>query len=102
ILRISSLSIFLLCLSKLIVGVEGKSTQKIMIFTGLASIVFSLCYTIPDLILYIIGFINKTSYIKHYEYNNIYNSAPFDFIISIFVLVFLIQYFISRKEKMES
>ncbi len=101
ILRITSLSIFLLCLGKLIARVEGKLTQKIMVFTGFISILLSLCNIIPDLIIYIISFINKTSYIKQYENNNIADSAPFDFIVSIFALIFLIQYFMSRKKEKE-
>ena len=101
ILRITSLSIFLLCLGKLIARVEGKLTQKIMVFTGFISILLSLCNIIPDLIIYIISFINKTSYIKQYENNNIAASAPFDFIVSIFALIFLIQYFMSRKKEKE-
>lgn len=101
ILRITSLSIFLLCLGKLIARVEGKLTQKIMVFTGFISILLSLCNIIPDLILYIVSFINKTSYIKQYENNNIADSAPFDFIVSIFALIFLIQYFMSRKKEKE-
>lgn len=90
ILRVTALAIFLLNVAKIVAGIAQSSTGRWLILSGSIAVFTGLCATIPPFLLKMIT--GQT-----YQSDHVLVATPLDFIILLFVIVFLIHYLFHRE-----
>lgn len=92
ILWAASCCVFLLSAAKIIADVDNSYSGRTLIISGAIAIITGLCATLPPFFLNIIE--GRVYYSEH-----VITASVLDFVILIFIIVFLVQYLIERKIK---
>lgn len=92
ILWAASCCVFLLSAAKIIADVDNASSGKTLIISGAVAIITGLCATLPSFLLLTIEG-------RVYNSEHVLTASVLDFVILIFIIVFLSQYLIVRKIK---
>lgn len=92
ILWAASCCVFLLSAAKIIADVDNDSSGRTLIISGSAAIITGLCATLPPFLL-------TTLEGREYTSEHVLTASALDFVILLFVIVFLAQYLIARKIK---
>lgn len=93
VLKTCSICVFLFCMSKFFTGFCSKVTRKRMSMFGFLSLCLILCSALPR---YIVSFSSGLN--RHY-YVNVSDLVSLDFVLSIFVLIFLVLYVTKLKKQ---
>lgn len=92
ILWAASCCVFLLSAAKIIADIDNASSGRTLIISGSAAIITGLCATLPPFLL-------ATLEGRGYTSEHVLTASALDFVILLFVIVFLAQYLIARKIK---
>lgn len=92
ILWAASCCVFLLNAAKIMADVDNFYSGRTLIISGVAAIITGLCATLPPFLLAIIEG-------RVYNSEHVLTASALDFVILIFIIVFLAQYLIARKIK---
>lgn len=91
-LKTCSVCIFLFCMSKFFAGFCCKTTTKRMNIFGFFSLSLVCCSALPRYIVFFSSGFTRNCYL------NVSDLASLDFVLSIFILVFLVSYFLKLKK----
>lgn len=92
VLKTCSVCIFLFCMSKFFAGFCCKTTTKRMNIFGFFSLCLILCSVLPRYIVFFGSGFARNCYL------NVSDLASLDFVLSIFILIFLVSYNLKLKK----
>lgn len=99
ILRVAALCLFFFGMARVCAGMEQRNTRRWMVLFGLTTVLLGLCTTVSQYIVALPALFSSGSMEPIYRNDHIMAATPLDFIITVFVFVFVISYLSSCKSK---